>query len=519
MKNAILNADAYTICGNALVSPEARQRSSYYMANRTSPRKAFPELATNDKMVMWGLNNYIHNNTLGFKAESLVDAIAFMDRANAITGRELKFDRKMWDRVLREYKGNFPIHIEGLPEGSVFYPHQPMVQVTSLDEGFGEVAAHVEAVLVGTVSIGTARATLTAHLFDFMLRNMRKYNPSIKDVAVLTKMARNSIHDFGMRASSCAYESELLGMAHLLFFNGTDTFNAAATAYFGSDEDVDFGRSVLALAHRVVQSYEHEGDAYLNLMEQDVLGSYVADCYDYKRAINNDLIPLALKNPGKHIVARPDSGNAVDNAVFAVKAAITANLFVNGADGAEPKNFTLIEGNTVTPKVIKEIYEALYALGCNPSKWIIFGIGGWLRNSVTRDTFSSAYKLHSVGVGAKTRPVMKFSETPEKESIPGPFKLYNRVCVRKAAVEAHEITRLKEVPIGYTDFVTYYDAEWSKLENTAYAPKFVIEQRFGEARNRANYQWSNSPASISRDEIVGEMADKVEHLKRKYKGN
>lgn len=52
--NPIVGADSYTISGNCLVSQEAKIRSVYYMANRYSPMKAWPEVAQDDRMVFWG---------------------------------------------------------------------------------------------------------------------------------------------------------------------------------------------------------------------------------------------------------------------------------------------------------------------------------------------------------------------------------------------------------------------------------------------------------------------------------
>lgn len=503
MQNPILAADAYTIASNCLVSKEARQCSRYYMANRTSPMRAWPEVAKSDKMVMFSGMFKLYDIT----PANLVEAVDFMSHAH-LFNRPLKFDFEMWNRVLKEYGGRPPIHIEAIPNGSVFYPHQPMVQVTSLSKGFGEIAAHIEALLVGQVSISTARATLTAHLFQFMVDQIKKYNPNLKQEERIN-IARNLVHDFGMRASSTYEESLNLGMAHLLFFNGTDTFSAAGLAYKNSKNPI-FGKSILALAHRVVQSYENEEDAYKNLMEQDSIGSYVADCYDFKRAVINHLIPLAKENPSKVVVIRPDSGNAVENVTFIVKVAIASGLYKDGPNGYEPTNVMFIEGNTVTPKVINDVYEAVSKLGANPTKWGLFGIGGWLRNSCTRDSLSSAYKLNAVGLNGHSRPVMKFSETEEKESIPGPIKLVNRVCHKKTSLEEAEITRRTIVQSDYTDFVTMYDGS-TNYSYVPHGPAFDI------VRNRANYQWFTSPESMERDAIVGEMKDTVKMLRKKYK--
>jgi len=498
--NPILTADAYTICGNALVSPEARQRSTYYMANRYSPQKAWPEIATDDRMVFWGLSQYILDNLKQqITHKDVLDAMKFMEQAK-IGGNPLKFDYKMWQRVVDEFGGYLPITIEALPEGSIFYPHQPMVQVSSLGTGFGEIAAHVEALLVGTVSIGTARATLTGHWSEHLVSKMMRLG---YDEAEARCKVRNYIHDFGMRASSNKQESMMLGLAHLFFFNGTDTFHAANKAF--QDGVTDAGKSILALAHRVVQSYEREEDAYENLAEQDTVGSYVADCYDYKRAVDQSLVGLALSYPNSIVVARPDSGDAIDNALFLCRKAEENGLFKIGKFGLKDgANLRMIEGNSVNPTTLDERDDALIAAGYNPFEWGLYGVGSTLRNNCMRDSLSSAYKLNSVGT--KARPVMKFSEVETKESIPGQLQLVNGICETKPNIYSPNMRKSLD-PCCEQRLVTYYEngviADWVG--------------NFKDAYDRVQMCWANAPKELSREKIVAPVQGIIDQLRKKYK--
>lgn len=500
--NPILDADAYTIAGQCLVSDEAKERSVYYMANRYSPQKAWPDVAKDDRMVFWGLSHYIQSVlTTQVTEKHLLEAIDFMEQAR-FGNQPLKFDYKMWKRVIDEYDGYLPIVIEGLPEGSTFYPHQPMAQVTSLGKGFGEIAAHIEAVMVGQVSCATARATLTAHWYEEMARQLAELSIC---TAPPHEIAHNMIHDFGMRASSTKEEALVYGLAHLLFFNGTDTFNAAFHAYRSGVKNA--GKSVLALAHRIVQSYDNEGKAYTNLSEQDNLGSYVADCYDFKRAVVEQLIPLAKSNPDKTVVVRPDSGDAIENALFVCKQACEEGLYIENCGLKSGTNLRIIEGNSVTPQACYNIMKALRENGYNPVDWIVFGVGGYLRNNVNRDSLSSAYKLNSVGV--ESRPVMKFSEVETKESIPGPIELVNGVCVHRSRIyNPCEIAdRLKND--CKQRFVTYYNG--GKIANWVGDYKDVYD--------RVQSCWDTAPRSMSREKIVEPMQPTIDMLRAKYKPN
>lgn len=498
---ACVNGDAYTLSGNEIISNEAKERSVYYLANRLSPSKAWPEVAKDDRMLMWGISHYIMENLAKpITYTDILETKAFMDQAHFGNG-PMPFDYKMWKRVVDEYGGYLPIVIEALPEGSVFYPHQPMVQVTSLDSGFGEIAAHIEATLVPTVALGTARATLTAHLYSWLMDLGKEYGLINKN-AWKDETIDNFIHDFGMRAG-IKEESMLYGLAHLLFFNGTDTFHAAFKAY--QDGVTTAGKSIMALAHRVVQGFEKEEDCYTNLYNKASIGSYVADCYDFKRAVFNYLVPLA-KQKKNIVVARPDSGDALENDQFVRLQAYDNALYNLSNDGKfiEPTYLCSIEGNSVKPDVMKTIMNDRYKNGFNPFKWGIFGIGGYLRNSITRDSLSTGYKLNAVGYD--NRPVMKFSETEAKESLPGPLMMYNGRCSRKTNGLAMFPNAYEKLPNIQQQLIVYYNG--GKVSN------FVGD--FQQVHRNAKTNFMNADKFKSHEVIVSKLSDTVDMLKKKY---
>ncbi len=510
--NPIMQADAYTISGDCLVSEDAVRGSVYYMANRLSPARAIPEIAKDDRLVMYGMSHFIKqltDNPISY--QDLVLGDEFMGQAH-VGGVQMPFDRRKWSRILREYNGYLPIAIEALPDGSIYYPHQPMVQVTSLDEDFGEVAAHVESTLVGMVGCTSARATVAAHWRNHILNQIKFYCPG--ETLDFDSMANAMIQDFGARASSTPLEAKMFGMAHLLFFNGTDTFSAAYAAWLTGERTA--GKSILALAHRVVQSYDNEQDCYKNLFKQGVVGSYVGDCYDYKRAVVRDLIPLAISDPNKIIVARPDSGNAIENALFLCQEAVKAGLSKNGPNGIEPTNLLFIEGNSVNPVEVDKIWAALKTAGFNPVKWGIFGVGGWLRNISTRDLFSTGYKLNGIrSKGTYYTPVMKFSETTEKESFPGPIGVdcegYIPRCYMRSGVDFLRLQNFAtELTPDSKGLFTYYNGK-----DGNHIPKWLHD--FPMARLRARHQFKYAPPSVTKNTMGAGLQDNIKRLRKKYK--
>lgn len=469
-----LSGDAYTVAGACLASPEALEKSAYNFTNRYSPKKAFPDVAKDSRMVLYGLTDFIRNHlTRRVTLEQIENANKFMSTAHSFGG-PLKFDRTIWERVVKEYDGYLPIKIEALQEGLTFFPNEPVIQVTSLGSGFGEIAALIEAIMVGMVSIATARVTLTRHWYE-----------RIKEWCYVDnnmEMSQFMVHDFGMRASSCAEESELLGKAHLLVFHGTDTFNAAYQArMLGAKEPT--GTSILALAHRIVQGYDTENEAYENLLKQDKIGSYVADCYNYKNAVKNILIPLCKSNPNNIVVARPDSGDYIDNDNYARNQALENGLVVDDETQHEynitmykPSNFTTINGDSMTPRKTELLFRERNAKGFTPTKWGIVGVGGYLRNTPNRDVLSSAYKL--CAKGKELTPVIKLSDTPSKMSVPGPTALrrYNNNDKLQTTVFMQSEYHI----FGENAYVTYYDGGLSgedKFGDECLVPFSTIQER------------------------------------------
>lgn len=458
----IFAADAYTISSNKFVSVKARQKSVYNLTNRYSPRNVLPELCRDSRMVMFGLSWYINKfMTRQVTHNDVYEAKDFMAHAHSFGGA-MSFDVDMWNRVVEEHNGYLPIKIEGIEEGSTFFPNQPYVQVTAQD-GFGELAAHVEALLVGYVSIASARVTLCRHWMERIHEWLRQEGVAEEK---LLDYSRWMIHDFGMRGSSCEEESELLGLAHLLVFNGTDTFNAAFLAKkMGAPAGV--GTSIHALAHRIVQGHPSESDAFLAINAESGrvcpanIASYVADCYNYSEALDY-LAEQARDNPNNIYVVRPDSGDYVQTVLDVCK----RNL----------PNLRFIQGDGMNPQKIKAVVEAIHAAGFKLHEKGIFGVGGWLRNTPTRDLFSSAYKL--AAIGDDNEPVCKLSEVKTKMSVPGPTKLKPTKNILPSGESVYFEDEFNLVH-DKDRYLTYYN----QGKTTPYIPNSVRNPNFSKLRD------------------------------------
>jgi len=267
------------------------------------------------------------------------------------------------------------------------------------------LAAHIEATMLGMVSLATARATFTRHWLNKLKEWTAKDLPTADD-ELLYNTAQWLIHDFGMRASSCPEESLLFGLAHLLSFHGTDTFNAAFVASKLGAKSFS-GKSLHALAHRNVQGFEQEQDSFIALHKESNkcntnIASYVSDCYNFQDAVATHLVNLADKYPQDTFVSRPDSGDALKNILF---------ILQQGR-----KNIRYIEGNGQKPKSMFAVLQGLLDAGFKCTQHGIFGVGGESRNQATRDAMSSKWALSNTG----GREVVKLSEDFGKLTVPGP---------------------------------------------------------------------------------------------------
>jgi len=464
----LLVADAYTIGSNPFESQDAKDKSTYYITFRRRLASINPELYVkgNDKIIFNGLQPILDKLFYEPITHAEIDeAIEFLKMAKVTTKGFKRFyvPEELWRLVVDKYNGRPPIQILAMPEGSVVYPNEPVIQVTSVgltEEQVGVLGAWFESKLLH-VWAASERVTQNQHWFAYLKSTFKRINPELSD-AEADFFASIMLHDFGDRAGIVAEESEMLGMVHLYTFGGTDTFAGAYQAYKNSEGKDTTGifSSVNALAHRNVQSYEFEGDCYTAIYEasaNDELVSMVGDCYDYFYAVKNYHLPLAKRsvaeNNGKIVVARPDSGDALEQVLWTCQLAVDNGLFTTKVIAGKEWKFAttlhFIEGDGMTFGEMKTIIDAMIERGFMPYSWGLFGVGGGLRNALKRDNLSAKYALCAVGTDDK--PVVKFGEVG-KTTLPGPFKV-----LRSAEAIANKETIVNANEEGENAMVEYFN--------------------------------------------------------------
>lgn len=506
----LLLADAYTVGSNDFESQDARDKSIYYITFRRQLNSINPTLYAegDNRIVFAGLQRILEK--LFYEPithQEIDDAKEFLSTFKATLNgpQNYSFPEEIWRRIVDEYNGRPPIKIKAMPEGSVVYPNEPVVQVESKVKGMGILGAWFESKLLQTWAV-SERITQNEHWMVKMKKMVLRVNPKLDDETV-TFLASLMLTDFGDRAGITLEESEELGMAHLYTFPGTDNCSGAYQAWMNASK-TPIGSSVNALAHRNVQGFDFEGDCYeaiYNFCKNGEFISMVSDCYDYDFAVENFLLPLALKSVAednnKIVVARPDSGNALKQVIWTIELAIKNGLYteevINGKTWYFGTTLRFIEGDGMTHEMMDEIIEALLEKGYAPYGWGLFGQGGGLRNNLKRDNLSAKYALTSKGMDDEG--VVKFSETLGKTTLPGPFKV-----LRTKEALANKMTIVHESEPGDDAMVTFFDGT-------------NIHKPFGEGqdddfliiRDRKNQQFYSMPLNLNRGEQFYPASDEV----------
>ena len=494
----LLMADAYTIGSDKFQSKEAKDRSDYYVTFRRDLHGINETLYPkgDNRIIFEGLSDILEELFYEPVTHAEIDeAKAFLKTFKATTHgfKEYQFPEEMWRKVVDEYNGRPPIKISAMPAGSIVYPNEPVIQITSMVKGMGELAAWFESSLLKVWAV-SERITQNEHWLEKMKNMVRKIDPTL-DEALVHLYGSLMLTDFGCRAGITNHESEILGKAHLYTFGGTDTVAGAYQAWKNANGEV-VGSSVNALAHRNVQAYDAENDTYeaiYNAAEEGEILSMVADCYDFYYAVQNYLLPLAQRSVeegnGKIVVARPDSGNPKEQVLWLCRLAVRYGLYetkvINGIEWKFGTTLKFIEGDGMTYEVMWDIIEALMFDGFAPYGWGLFGVGGGLRNGLKRDNLSAKYALSAKGED-KTG-VVKFSDTLGKTTLPGPFKV-----LRDPISLENKQTIVFDYEDGDDAMVIYFDG------SNIYKPFGEgMDDYFLDIRTRIRQQWDSMPLDLT----------------------
>ena len=363
--------------------------------------------------------------------------------------------------------GYLPVYISGLPEGSVVNPGIPVLFIINTHYNFYWLPNFLET-WISTELWKCMTSATTARLYRKIL------NKFVVETGSSPDFAEWQIHDFSCRGQGGIKDSANSGIGHLMFSSGTDNIPAAKMIRDVYGDDVStFAGSVPASEHSTSSSNilvnvnkgmslaEAESEffrRYITEIYPSGICSYVADTYDYWKLVT-EILPenkdAIMARDGKTVI-RPDSGCPVrivcgyritdkditsaplDAEVIKVgekyffitddyeigeeipwyealgSVRVLAKIF--GKTMNEKKYYTvnqkvgIIYGDSITLDRCEEILSRLAEMNYAADN-IVFGVGSYTYQYVTRDTFGFAMKATWVSCNDESIAIYKDPKT------------------------------------------------------------------------------------------------------------
>ena len=317
--------------------------------------------------------------------------------------------------------GYLPVTIYSLPEGSSVPIGCPSLVITNTHPDFFWLPNYLETVLSAYLWKASTSATTAQRFRKLFERYALAAGES--DLSFVDWQG----HDFSMRGMSGLEDAVMSGLGHLTSFRGTDTVPAilAAQHYYGAE--FNCGGSVCATEHSVMCAGGQDGEfeTFRRLIEdiypQGIL-SIVSDTWDLWKVLTDyvpRLAPLIRARDGK-IVIRPDSGKPdliicgdpespgtnqgkgtlrLLAEALGLKGNGSALPLIDGAGAIYGDSINYERAEKILDRIVNELKLSPYNM--------VFGIGSYTYEYVTRDTFGYAMKATAVRKGNDVIPIFK----------------------------------------------------------------------------------------------------------------
>ncbi len=327
------------------------------------------------------------------------------------------FPRAEWEAI-RDL-GYLPLVVRAVPEGTVLPVGLPSITVENTVDGFAWLPTYVETWvqdIVWTMSTLASKLRWLRQQVDTFTAN----------TGVDHDYGEYMIHNFGDRGAGGQDRAIMAGMAHAVFFSGSDCLraNRYLKKYYLAEGPVL--SSVDANEHSTVcanSDCEAKNDSAAFEMSLKTLAravdrakrgigvpvvSCLIDTFDDERYIKEFLLPNVKRieeivgDSGGRYVGRPDSGNAIEKPIEVanwlrsglreqkIYGTITLGDFWHG-----PNYLGTIQGDSLKlwdfPPVFRLAEKNKLA-----ADNFIFGFGGGFTNGSTRDDFSYSMKATAI---------------------------------------------------------------------------------------------------------------------------
>lgn len=383
--------------------------------------------------------------------------------------------------------GYLPIEIKAVPEGSLVPVRTAMFTIKNTMPEFFWLTNFLETILSCIIWMPCTSATIS---FQYKKLLMRYASETGGDSAFVDWQG----HDFSFRGMAGLEAAMMSGAGHLLNFTGTDTIPAIdfLEQYYRADSTAELiGGSVPATEHSVMcMGTQTDEIGTFRRLIHDIypagIVSIVSDTWDFWKVITEYVPALKteiLAREGK-VVIRPDSGDPVliicgdpdapvgspefKGAIECLWEIFGGNLTETGHKLLDP-HIGLIYGDSITLERCERICELLKVKGFASTN-VVFGIGSYTYQYVTRDTFGFAMKATYGEVNGEGRAIFKAPKTDggTKKSAKGLLRL-NKQDGRIS---------------GMTDQVNWEEEQQGALKTVYKNGQLLYDQRLSEIRNR-----------------------------------
>lgn len=420
--------------------------TEYVYANFTARSSRLAKMLPDfdDKLVFFGLQGFIQHFLIDTWNEGFFD----QDKAKVVATYKRRMDNALGqDAIPVDHiealhdLGYLPLKIKALDEGSRVNMRVPVLTIINTLPEFFWLTNYIETVLSAELWKSCTTATIAFEYKRLLTQYALQTGADLDAVAI-------QAHDFSSRGMSGIYDAAQASAGHLTSFIGTDAVLAIdyVENFYAAEGIV--GVSVPATEHSVMcmGSSDNELETFRRLIcelyPQGIV-SIVSDTWDFWRVITEYAFELKSEILDRQpnalglakLVFRPDSGDPVkiicgdpDAEVGspAYKGAVEclweifSGTYTDQGFKVLNERVGLIYGDSITLERAQAILAGLADKGFASSN-VVFGVGSYTYNYLTRDTFGFAVKATWGQVNGIGRELFKdpITDTGVKRSAKG----------------------------------------------------------------------------------------------------
>lgn len=353
--------------------------------------------------------------------------------------------------------GYLPLHIKTIEEGLRVPLKVPLLTITNTHPDFAWLPNFIETLLSNVLWHPITSATIA---FEYR----KKLESYAAQTSTMPEFVKWQGHDFSMRGQASFDAALSSGGAHLTSFTGTDTIPAIdwIEHFYLADATKELiGGSVPATEHSVMclGGQETEFETYKRLITEVYpkgIVSIVSDTWNYWTVlieVIGKLKPEIMARDGK-VVVRPDSGDPALIICGNPKAPegslehkgtmrILWDIFGGAVNSKGYKQLDphigVIYGDSITLEKCEQICRGLQNMGFASTN-MVFGIGSYTYQYVTRDTFGFAMKATYGVVNGQPLEIFKdpITDRGQKKSAKGLLRVNEDFTLSECVSEEEE---------------------------------------------------------------------------------